>query len=101
MQNCQLKPRYNLQIATNNQFVLDYDIYWNTTDTCILNLFLHTMQHIFQHLPEYIVPDAGYKSESNYECIADKYERQALIPYNTYHKEQKKKYEGDEMHPNH
>src|SRR5699024_2684007 len=60
-----------------------------------------TMQHTFQHLPEYIVADAGYGSESNYECIVDTYERQALIPYNTYYKEQKKRYKTDEMHPNH
>lgn len=55
----------------------------------------------FQHLPKYIVADAGYGSESNYECVADKYERLALIPYNTYYKEQKKRYKTDEMHPNH
>lgn len=87
MQNGQLKSGYNLQIATNNQFVLGYDIYWNSTDTRTLDPFLHTMQHTFQHLPEYIV--------------ADKYERQALIPYTTYYKEQKKRYKMDEMHPNH
>ena len=101
MQNGQLKSGYNLQIATNNQFVLGYDIYWNPTDTRTLDPFLHTMQHTFQHLPEYIVADAGYGSESNYECVADTYERQALIPYNTYYKEQKKRYKTDEMHPNH
>ena len=39
--------------------------------------------------------------ESNYECVIDKYERQALIPYHTYHKEQKKKYLENEMHPDH
>lgn len=101
MQNGQLKSGYNLQIATNNQFVLGYDIYWNPTDTRTLDPFLHTMQHTFQYLPEYIVADAGYGSESNYEGVADKYERQALIPYNTYYKEQKKNYRTNEMHPNH
>ena len=33
MRNGQLKPGYNLQIATENQFVLHYDIYPNPTDT--------------------------------------------------------------------
>jgi hypothetical protein len=33
MLNGQLKPGYNLQIATNNQFTIDYDIYSNPTDT--------------------------------------------------------------------
>ena len=98
IQNGQLKSGYNLQIATNNQFVLGYDIYWNPTDTRTLDPFLHTMQHTFQHLPEYIVADAGYGSEYNYELLEDQYERQALIPYNTYYKEQKKKFKTDQMH---
>lgn len=101
MQNGQLKAGYNLQIATNQQYVLGYDIFWNPTDTRTLDPFLYTMAHTFEHLPQYIVADAGYGSESNYECIADKYERQALIPYNTYHREQKRKFKSDEMHPNH
>ncbi|MBU7171067.1 hypothetical protein KR784_07880, partial [Staphylococcus aureus] len=29
----QLKPGYNLQIATNSQFVLSYDLFQNPTDT--------------------------------------------------------------------
>ncbi|MFP9084404.1 IS1182 family transposase, partial [Enterococcus faecalis] len=33
MKNGQLKPAYNLQIATCNQFVLGYDVFQNPTDT--------------------------------------------------------------------
>ena len=33
MKNGQLKPGYNLQIATNSQFVLSYDLFQNPTDT--------------------------------------------------------------------
>ncbi|MCK1977662.1 transposase, partial [Jeotgalicoccus huakuii] len=101
MQNGQLKAGYNLQIATNHQYVLGYDIFWNPTDTRTLDPFLSTMQHRFQHLPTDIVADAGYGSESNYECVVDKYERQPLIPYNTYYKEQKKNYLSNEMQSNH
>ena len=32
-ENGQLKPGYNLQIATNSQFVLSYNVYQNPTDT--------------------------------------------------------------------
>lgn len=35
MRNGQLKPAYNLQIATENQFVLHYDIYPNPTRCCL------------------------------------------------------------------
>ena len=31
MQNGQLKAGYNLQIATNHQYVLGYDVFWNPT----------------------------------------------------------------------
>lgn len=40
MKNGQLKPGYNLQIATNSQFVLFYDLFQNPTDTRTLIPFL-------------------------------------------------------------
>ena len=43
MLNGQLKPAYNLQISTNNQFIASYSIHQKTTDT-------HTLiPHIGQH----------------------------------------------------
>jgi transposase len=36
MRNGQLKPAYNLQIATNDQFILSYSIHQNPTDTLTL-----------------------------------------------------------------
>ena len=41
---------------------------------------------------QYIVADAGYGSEENYQSIIDDYEKVPLIPYGMYHAEQKKKY---------
>ncbi|BCN89190.1 hypothetical protein SASK131_08580 [Staphylococcus argenteus] len=66
MKNGQLKPGYNLQIATNSQFVLSYDLFQNPTDTRTLIPFLTMIQNTFGYLPEYIVADAGYGSEQNY-----------------------------------
>ena len=40
MRNGQLKPGYNLQIATEKQYVLAYDLFPNPTDTKTLNPFL-------------------------------------------------------------
>src|SRR5699024_11607708 len=73
MRNGQLKAGYNLQVASNNQFVLGYELYPNPTDTRTLEPFLHTMVDAFQHLPDKIVGDSGYGSESNYEMIMDDY----------------------------
>lgn len=45
MRNGQLKPGYNLQIATENQFVLHYNIFPNPTDTKTLLPFLENYPH--------------------------------------------------------
>ncbi|APW77162.1 transposase [Staphylococcus aureus] len=43
----QLKSGYNLQIATNSQFVLSYDLFQNPTDTRTLIPFLTMIQNTF------------------------------------------------------
>ena len=45
MKNGQLKAGYNLQIATENQFVLHYDVFSNPTDTKTLLPLLETYPH--------------------------------------------------------
>ena len=44
MKNGQLKPGYNLQIATNSQFVLSYNVYQNPTDTRTMIPFLNSFR---------------------------------------------------------
>ena len=94
MRNGQLKPGYNLQIATENQYVLAYDLFPNPTDTKTLNPFLDSFLEQHNELPEYIVADAGYGSEENYMYISDILHKTPLITYGSYHKEKKKNY-GD------
>ena len=91
MKNGQLKPGYNLQIATENQFTLSYALYPNPTDTRTLSDFLATHKSWHGDLPTYIVADAGYGSESNYQHILDDCDRIPLITYGTYYRERKKK----------
>lgn len=40
MKNGQLKAGYNLQIATNSQYILGYELFSNPTDTRTLRPFL-------------------------------------------------------------
>lgn len=87
MRNGQLKPGYNLQIATENQFVLHYDIYPNPTDTRTLLPFLETYPHELKT----VVADAGYGSEENL-LILDRMGVDHLIKYGLFDKEQKKKH---------
>lgn len=90
MKNGQLKAGYNVQIATENQYTLAYEIYPNPTDTRTLIPFLDTIEDHYFELPEHIVADAGYGSEQNYEDIISRRDREALITYNQYIQEQKR-----------
>lgn len=93
MMNGQLKPGYNLQIATNNQYVLNYQVFPNPTDTRTLIPFLKATAVLNDF--SYVVADAGYGSESNYSTIIDDLEKTPLIPYGMMLKEQKRKFKND------
>ena len=98
MRNGQLKAGYNVQIATEGQYVLAYDVFPNPTDTRTLIPFLDSIEEGFFDLPEYIVADAGYGSEQNYEDIIEYRNRTPLITYNQYRKEKKKKHKNNTFH---
>lgn len=95
MRNEQLKPSYNLKIATENQFVLHYDIYPNSTDTRTLLSFLE----IYPHELKRVVADVGYSSEKNLLTL-NRMEVEHLIKYNLFDKEQKKKYRESDRNLN-
>ena len=98
MKNGQLKAGYNLQVATEGQYALAYSLFSNPTDTRTLIPFLDEIEENYFELPKYIVADAGYGSEENYNDILSNRKREALITYNMYMKKQKKKYKQNEFH---
>jgi transposase len=69
MKNGQLKPAYNLQISSNNQYIVNYSLHQKTTDTS--TLIAHTNKYIDQYnqAPDSITADAGYGSEENYQYL--------------------------------
>lgn len=80
MRNGQTKPAYNLQIITNSQYVLGYDLMQNPTDTRTLIPFLKLLAQN-EVLGREIVADDGYGSERNYKYIEDELpDCIALIP---------------------
>jgi len=87
MKNGQLKASYNLQIATENQFVLHYDIFSNPTDTKTLIPLLETYPHELKT----VVADAGYGSEENLLRLDEKGVNH-LIKYAMFDQEQKRGY---------
>ena len=95
MKNGQLKPGYNVQIATEGQYALAYDLFSNPTDTRTLKPFLDVIESSYFALPEYIVADAGYGSEENYVDIIENRQLTPLITYGMYLKEQERRYKKD------
>ena len=87
MLNGQLKPGYNVQIATENQFITNYGIFQRPADTGTLIDFLESFHKKYGLHSREIVADAGYGSQQNYEYMFSK----GMIPYvkyNYFHKEQ-------------
>ena len=72
MLNGQLKPAYNVQVSTNNQYIADYSIHQKTTDTNTLAPHLEQHEELHGQLPETITADAGYGSEENYQLLNEK-----------------------------
>jgi hypothetical protein len=90
MRNGQLKPAYNLQISTADQFVLHYSLHPNPTDTKTLKSHLSTFKEQYGRAPKEVVADAGYGSEQNYLML----QKENIVPfvkYNYFHKDLKNK----------
>lgn len=99
MKNGQLKAGYNVQIATESQYVLAYDVFPNPTDTKTLKPFLDNIEAGYFELPKYIVADAGYGSEENYVDVLENRNREALITFGMYDKEKSRKYRNNPFQP--
>ncbi|MDN4015139.1 IS1182 family transposase [Chryseobacterium gambrini] len=97
MKNGQLKPAYNAQISTENQFILNYTLHQNPTDTTTLVSHLDNFkesygQEVFSAI-ESLTADAGYGSEENYQLL-EELKIEAFVKYNTFDKEQDEHYQN-------
>lgn len=97
MNNGQTKPGYNLQIATENQFITDFALFPNPTDTLTLMPFLSSFSNRYEHFPSTVVADAGYGSEENYRFMEES-GIEAYVKYNRFHIEQRPRYAPDPFH---
>jgi len=91
MKNGQLKPGYNVQIGTENGFVVGYDLYPNPNDTRTLKPHLKRQAKRLGRKPQAVITDAGYGSEENYAYLENQGIK-AVIKYGTYHKEKSRKW---------
>ncbi len=94
MRNGQLKPGYNVQVGTENQFILAYSVHQRPTDTRCLQPHMEKARKLLGGFPQTVIADAGYDSEENYACL-EKEEIQAVVKYGSYHKEKSKAWKAD------
>ena len=90
MLNGQLKPGYNVQIGTSDQFIPGYSIHQKPSDSTVLIPHFEWLKRRFGRFPVALTADAGYGSEENYAWLDDK-GFTAYVKYNNFHWEQKKK----------
>ena len=94
MDNGQTKPGYNLQIGTENQFITDFGLFHNPTDTLTMIPFLSSFSDRYGHMPKECCADSGYGSEENYSFM-EANGTEAYVKYNYFHKEQKRAFKKD------
>jgi transposase len=81
------KPAYNVQLGTENQFVVGFSLHQRAGDTSCLIPHLMGLKKNLDCLPKNMVADAGYGSEENYAYLED-HDLGNFVKYNTFHREQ-------------
>lgn len=90
MRNGQLKPGYNVQISTEQQFITNVTVHQDRTDTTTLPEHLDHFRQLHGRDPAVVVADAGYGSEENYQDLEAR-GCDAYVKYPTFDEEQRKR----------
>jgi transposase len=85
------KPGYNIQIGTENQFVVGYSVHQRPGDFGCLIPHLERVKERLGRLPENVIADGGYGSEENYDYLGNA-KVGTYVKYNSFHREQTRKY---------
>lgn len=98
MCNGQTKPGYNLQISSENQFITDFALFPNPTDTLTFIPFLGSFPGRYGRFTKRVVADSGYGSEEN-DRFMDEAGIEGFVKYNRFHLEHRPRYKPDTFHP--
>ena len=77
MRNGQLKPGYNVQAATNSEYILGIFLSEDRTDQKTLIPFLEQLKKTYGRTFGRVAADAGYESEENYAYL----EKEGIRPF--------------------
>jgi hypothetical protein len=91
-----LKPGYNVQIGTENQFIVGFSVHQNPADSVELIPHLEQVEKNLGGIPGKVIADAGYGCEENYEYLERK-SLEAFVKYPGFDREQGK---GKRRKPN-
>lgn len=80
MQNAQLKPAYNVQIAVESEYVTGVGIFQDRNDIATLIPMLNEMKEKLGRTYTNVIADSGYESEKNYLYLEQKGQRPFIKP---------------------
>ena len=93
-----LRPAYNAQISTENQFITNYSISQNASDTVTFPEHLEKItQRGDTYKPKNYMGDSAYGSQENYTLLEED-DIGNYLKYNTFHLEKKKKSKKNPFH---
>ena len=95
MKNGQLKPAYNIQLASASGFIIGENISHHPSDMNTLKPFLKDLLEKNPNKLNKIVADAGYESEENYVFLAENNLTSYIKPSN-YEKSKTRKYKKEQ-----
>ena len=87
MLNGQLKPAYNVQVSSSDQYIVDYSIHQNPGDTTTFVPHLEQHKEQYGQYPDAATADAGYGSEQNLQYLEDN-AIEGYVKYSYFDKEQ-------------
>jgi len=99
--NGQMKPSYNIQLGTENQFIINYTVHQTTSDMIAFTDHFDDTEEMLESigapLPKRLCGDAGYGSEQNYEYLENR-QIDAYVKYAGYYQDQKGKHKNNPFH---
>lgn len=96
MLNGQLKPAYNVQVSSSDQYIVDYSIHQTTSDTTTFISHIKQHKEHYGELPDEVTADAGYGSEQNLQYLEDN-GVEGYVKYSYFDKEQSSSHQ--DKHP--
>lgn len=94
MKNGQLKPAYNLQLSTENNFITNYSLHQTPGDTTTYQEHMNSFKEKYGSYPERAIADAGYGGLENYDFLSS-HDIDNYVKFNYFHKEQTEKFKAD------